>query len=174
MVIVRRLSLTKGWLRKRVVFGRLLFIHLQCWEVLPFLTIQRQRCIKFRVLRAQDFYTPLALNCEKGQHLPALEVYKNQSPSFGERTLVPDFVPGEHAKVPSFRFSFRSGTCERTLVPVFVPGGEHANVPSFRFSFRGEHPNVPLFRFAFRGNIRQNHPLGKPPFWVPPNVVRRR
>ena len=26
--------------------GRLIFIHLQCWEVLPFLTIQRKRCIK--------------------------------------------------------------------------------------------------------------------------------
>ena len=60
--------------------GRLIFIHLQCWEVLPFFTIQRQQCIKFRVLRARDFYAPLALNCQKGQHLPALEVYKNQSP----------------------------------------------------------------------------------------------
>ena len=48
--------------------------------MLPFFPIQRQRCIEFRVLRAQDFYTPLALNCEKGQHLPAPEVYKNQSP----------------------------------------------------------------------------------------------
>ena len=47
------------------------------------------------------------------------------------------------ANVPSFRFSFR-GTCERTLIPVFVPG---------------EHPNVPSFRFSFRGNIRQNHPV---------------
>ena len=28
----------------------------------------------------QDFYAPLALNCQKGQHLRALEVYKNQSP----------------------------------------------------------------------------------------------
>ena len=44
--------------------------------MLPFLTIQRQRCIKFRVLRAQDFYAPLALNFQKGQHLPALVVYK--------------------------------------------------------------------------------------------------
>ena len=44
------------------------------------------------------------------------------------------------------------GTCERTLVPVFV---------------LGEHPNVPSFRFLFRGNIRQNHPFGKPPFWQP-------
>ena len=52
------------------------------------------------------------------------------------------------------RSGFRSGgTCERTLVPVFVPG---------------EHPNVPSFRFLFRGNIRQNHPFWKPPFWVPP------
>ena len=64
---------------KGVGNGRLIFIHIQCWEVLPFLTIQRQRCIKFRVLRAQDFDTPLALNCQKGQHLPALEVYKNQT-----------------------------------------------------------------------------------------------
>ena len=28
---------------------------------------------------AQDFYTPLALKAVKGQHLPALVVYKNQS-----------------------------------------------------------------------------------------------
>ena len=34
---------------------------------------------QFRVLRAQDFYTPLPLNW-KGQHLPAPEVYKKQSP----------------------------------------------------------------------------------------------
>ena len=65
--------------------GRLIFIHLQCWEVLLFFfsAIQRQRRIKFRVLRAQDFYTPLALNCQKRQHLPALEVYKNHSPIRG-------------------------------------------------------------------------------------------
>ena len=44
------------------------------------------------------------------------------------------------------RSGFRSGgTCERTLVPVCLPG---------------EHPNVPSFRFSFRGNIRQNHPFG--------------
>ena len=54
----------------------------QCWEVLPFCRFQRQRCIKSRVLRAQDFYTPLALKTAKGQHLPALVVYKNQSPIF--------------------------------------------------------------------------------------------
>ena len=39
----------------------------RCPKVLPFLTFQCQRCIKFRVFRAQDFYTPLALNCQKGQ-----------------------------------------------------------------------------------------------------------
>ena len=63
--------------------GRLIFIHHQCWEVLPFCRFQRQRCIKIRVFRAQDFYTPLALKTAKGQHLPALVVYKNQSPKTG-------------------------------------------------------------------------------------------
>ena len=65
----------------RAQHGRLIFIHLQCREVLPFGRFQRQRCIKIRVLRPQDFYTPLALKTAKGQHLPALEVYKNQSPT---------------------------------------------------------------------------------------------
>ena len=46
--------------------GRLIFIHHQCWEVLPFCRFQRQRCIQIRVLRAQDFYTPLALKTAKG------------------------------------------------------------------------------------------------------------
>ena len=41
---------------------------------------QRQRCITFTALRAQDFHTPLALKTAKGQRLAALEVYKNQSP----------------------------------------------------------------------------------------------
>ena len=30
--------------------------------------------------KGPEFYTPLALNCQKGHHLPAPEVYKNQSP----------------------------------------------------------------------------------------------
>ena len=62
-------------------FGRLIFIHLQCWEVLLVLTIQRQWCIKILCPKDPEFYTPLALNCQKGQHPPALEVYKNQSPT---------------------------------------------------------------------------------------------
>ena len=48
--------------------------------MLLFLTIQRQRCIKILCPKDPEFYTPLALNCQKGQHLPAPEVYKNQSP----------------------------------------------------------------------------------------------
>ena len=35
--------------------GRLIFIHLPALEVLPFCHSQRQRCIKSRVLGAQDF-----------------------------------------------------------------------------------------------------------------------
>ena len=63
-------------------FGRLIFIHHQCWVVLPFCRFQRQRCIKILCPKDPDFYTPLALKMAKGQHLPALVVYKNQSPIF--------------------------------------------------------------------------------------------
>ena len=68
--------------------GRRIFIHHQCWEVLPFCRFQRQRCIKIRVLRAQDFYTPLALKTAKGQHLPALVVYKNPSPRLSQQPWI--------------------------------------------------------------------------------------
>ena len=52
----------------------------KCWEVLPFLTIQHHRCITFLCPDDPECYTPLALNCQRGQQpLPALEVYKNQS-----------------------------------------------------------------------------------------------
>ena len=61
------------------------------------------------------------------------------------------------ANVPSFRFSFRGGTCERTLITVCVPG---------------EHPNVPSFRFSLRENIHQNHPLEIHPFVNPRKLIR--
>ena len=77
---VQGLVVGQGSLSPQAWTGRLIFIHLHCWEVLPFCIFRRQRCIKIRVLRAQDFYTPLALKTAKGQHLPALEVSKHQSP----------------------------------------------------------------------------------------------
>ena len=63
--------------------GRLIFIHHQCWEVLPFCRFQCQRCIKILCPKDPDFYTPLALKTAKGQHLPALVVYKNHSLPLG-------------------------------------------------------------------------------------------
>ena len=36
--------------------------------------------IKILCPKDPEFYAPLALSCQKGQHLPAPEVYKNQSP----------------------------------------------------------------------------------------------
>ena len=60
--------------------GGLIFIHHQCWDVLPFCRFQRQRCIKILCPKDPDFYMPLALKTAKGQHLPALVVYKDQSP----------------------------------------------------------------------------------------------
>ena len=150
--------------------GRLVFIHLQCWEALPRLTIQRQRWIKFRVLWAQVFYraakgtnanlqfsagscaflrfpakiggflrksavpkcfifwekarisenlrlgsvcplrfvplsapwfyTPLALNCQKGQHLPALVAYQKQSPNCMALRRLLSYEGETHPKKP--------------------------------------------------------------------------
>ena len=64
--------------------GRLIFIHHQCREALPFCRLQRQQCIKILCPKDPDFYTPLALKTATGQHLPALVVYKNQSPIVAE------------------------------------------------------------------------------------------
>ena len=48
------------------MLGGLIFIHHQCWEVLPFCRFQRQRCIKILRPKDPDFYTPLALKTAKG------------------------------------------------------------------------------------------------------------
>ena len=68
-----------------VIYGRRIFIHHQCWEVLPFCRFQRQRCIKILCPKDPHFYTPLALKTAKGQHLPALVVYKNPSPNISQK-----------------------------------------------------------------------------------------
>ena len=46
-------------------YGRLIFIHHQCWEVLLFCRFLRQRCIKTLCPKDPDFYTPLALKKAK-------------------------------------------------------------------------------------------------------------
>ena len=84
-----------------VIVGSLIFIHHRCWEVLPFLTIQRQWCIKILCPKDPEFYTPLALNRQKGQHLPALEVYKNQSPKLRVKNCR-ETVGGEKVKSIAF------------------------------------------------------------------------
>ena len=53
--------------------------------MLPFCRFQRQRCIKILCPKDPDFYTPLALKTAKGQHLPALEVYKISLPELKHR-----------------------------------------------------------------------------------------
>ena len=60
------------------------------------------------------------------------------------------------------RSGFRSGgTCECTLVTVFVPG-EHPNVPSFRFSFAGTSVQTILL---------ENHPFVNPRMFVRDGAV---
>ena len=47
----------------------------------PFVASQHQHCRKFCILRAQDLLYSAGTNCQKNRRtLPALEVYKNQSP----------------------------------------------------------------------------------------------
>ena len=50
LVIFHRFSIVFHW-----VCGRLIFIHLQCWGLPPFLTIQRQQCIKTLCPKDPDF-----------------------------------------------------------------------------------------------------------------------
>ena len=93
-----------------------------------------------------------------GQDAPFLQNANRQDildcPSFPGRQKS-GFLKGRLGRMYP-RSAFRSGgTCECTLVPVFVPG---------------EHPNVPSFLLSFRGFIRQTHPFPKPPFCEPPIV----
>ena len=90
--------------------GRLIFIHLQCWEVLPFCRFQRQRCIKFLCPKDPDFYTPLVLKTAKGQHLPALEVFSKSV------SQIPPYLAQYLFKMLS------AAHCER--VPPLFMGGE--------------------------------------------------
>ena len=69
--------------------------------------------------------------------------------------------PGDKTAAP-----LKGGFGERALVPVFIPG-EHANVPSFRFSFWGNIRMYPRFGFRSGGTsakttLLENHPFGNP------------
>ena len=81
--------------------GSLSFIHLRCWEVLPSCRFQRQRCIKILCPKDPDFYTVLALKTAKGQHFPALEVYKNQ-PRIWSLQASCDFEPPKSLTIVMF------------------------------------------------------------------------
>ena len=130
--------------------GRLIFVHLQCWEALPFARIQRQRCIKFRVLRAQEFYTPLALNSQKGQCLPALEVYKNQSPICWSRSRAKLYTPPSlPPPISGYKAFFRGGGVGVYILRPPAPGILYAppfyTPPTPRRVFSGEgleNPNL--------------------------------
>ena len=99
------LKLFRGQFRST---GRLIFIHHQCWGVLPFLTIQRQRRIK--ILCPKDvpriLCTAGAELSKKRQHPPAPEVYKNQSPIYRRVAVnngVTPVTPRRYAKASNLR-----------------------------------------------------------------------
>ena len=57
--------------------GRLIcFLTSSVGMCCPFVPFSAPACIKILCPKEPDFYTPLALKTAKGQHLPALEVYK--------------------------------------------------------------------------------------------------
>ena len=58
--------------------------------MLPFLAIQRQRCIKTMCPKDPGILYAAGAETPKGQHRPALELYKNQSP-----ITVPGGIPRE-------------------------------------------------------------------------------
>ena len=122
------------------IFGRLIFIHLQCWEVLPFCHFRHQRCIKFLCPKDPDFYTPLALKTAKGQHLPALEVYKNQSPAIFLRflceTCSTNFAIFGHGEVRVYRGTGVSRGVRRTTWDRSLENWE-LQIPCFEEFFWG-------------------------------------
>ena len=87
---------------------KLIFIHLQCWEVLRFLTLQRQRCMTFRVLRARDFYTPLATakRCSTSQHWRCIKI------SLPNHRKIATFSNRRVQKIASFAADI-AGSCQK-------------------------------------------------------------
>ena len=73
--------------------------------------------------------------------------------SFGECTLALVFVLGEHANVPSFRFSFR-GTIRQNHPSVAIPRAWY-NSGGVRVRFRVRFPVLPFL--AFLENGKENH-----------------
>ena len=79
---------TKGLFKENAPHhGRLILYTSSAGRCCPLLTIQHQRCIKILCPKNPEFYTLLALYCQKGQHLPALEVY-NKSVSLGKNIWI--------------------------------------------------------------------------------------
>ena len=77
-------NIVKNLLMPLCFVGRLIFIHHHCWEVLLFLTIQRQRCMKILCPKDPEFYTPLVLTCQKRSAPPSTGgVLKSVLPSMG-------------------------------------------------------------------------------------------
>ena len=69
--------------------GRLILYTFNAGGCCNFWQLSASTDIKFRVLRAQNFYPVLALECQNCSTLPALEVSTNQSP----KSLIGQFSP---------------------------------------------------------------------------------
>ena len=68
-------------------------------EVLLFSTIRRQWCIKLLRPKDHEFYTPLELNCQKWQRLPALNQSQSPRQTVHSRGLAG--APKSHNSLPA-------------------------------------------------------------------------
>ena len=64
------------------LIGRLILIHLQCWEVLPFLQFSTSGVYKtIQAPQGTEFLCTAGAERQKGQHLPALDwTFRNPCP----------------------------------------------------------------------------------------------
>ena len=101
-------NLCEAYLLKITLNWETDFIRLQCWEVLPFWRIQHQWYIKFRVLRAQDFYMheiiSRVLGGGSGERDSRLEGFQNWGRSEGLRKGGGSNADGVH-RIPNYAYS---------------------------------------------------------------------
>ena len=98
---------------------------------------------EFGVLRAQDLNTPLALSCQKAQHLPALMVYNEKSPnqSFFE-------AQESRIRIAMHRFRSRCQIAWALIQGLFHATADAQDPPPARYRARVQNGGICVFPAA--------------------------
>ena len=91
--------------------GRLMVIHLQCWEVLLFLDNSVPAVCKILCPGDPESYTPLALNRQNSQYLPALAPNFEQHLCCHSRQLGVDILLWNYLATGDLRYSISCSDC---------------------------------------------------------------